>query len=389
MSRPTRVARIRWSGNRTRNSIIVATNTAAPEIRALPNPSPPADYLGDGGGGREQSDPPEVGLADHRRWALSDRLPGEPQAGVETIAEGGPAAICRLCGGAAAWSCWSNGPCKAIIPPPFPAGIITTMERKRVDIETAGGVARVTMSRPEKHNGLDYRMFEGLVAAIDRCEADRSIHAVVLAGEGPSFCAGLDFASFIAEGRPVEEMLTRRAGDPANFAQRAAAGWGLMPQPVIAAVSGNCLGGGAQIALGADIRIAGEDLRMSILEIKWGLIPDMGISRVLPRLVGTDVAKLLTWTGRTLSANEALDYGLVTEVAADPLARAQELAGEIASKSPDAIRRGKRLYDETWTADQGTALALEEELQRELLSTPNQIESVRAAMAGEVGSFED
>ncbi|MGI8728063.1 MAG: crotonase/enoyl-CoA hydratase family protein [Solirubrobacterales bacterium] len=263
------------------------------------------------------------------------------------------------------------------------------MSGKRVDIEISDGVAEVTMTRAEKHNGLDYAMFEALGEAIDQIAADRSVRTVVLGGAGPSFCAGLDFAAFIAEGRPIEEMFARREGEPANFAQRAAAGWGLMPQPVIAAISGNCLGGGCQIALGADLRIAGSDLRMSVLEIKWGLIPDMGITRALPRLVGVDVAKLLTWTGRTLPADEALHYGLVTEIADDPRARARELAAEIATKSPDAIRRAKRLYDEAWTTDATTSLALEEELQRELLNSPNQIEAVRAALSGEAGAFED
>lgn len=263
------------------------------------------------------------------------------------------------------------------------------MSGKRVDIEISEGVAEVTMMRAEKHNGLDYAMFEALGEAVDRIAADRSVRAVVLAGAGPSFSAGLDFAAFIAEGRPIEEMLARRDGDPANSAQRAAVGWGLLPQPVIAAISGNCLGGGCQIALGADIRIAGADLRMSVLEVKWGLIPDMGITRALPRLVGVDVAKLLTWTGQIMSAQEALGHGLITEIADDPLRRARRLAAEIASKSPDAVRRAKRLYDEAWATGAVDSLALEEELQRELLSSPNQIEAVRAALSGEAGAFED
>ncbi len=232
-------------------------------------------------------------------------------------------------------------------------------------------------------------MFEAINAAIDTVAADRSVRAAVLSGDGKSFCAGLDFVSVMAEGGSIEDNFVRRAGELANDFQRVSYGWQTLRVPVIAALQGNVLGGGCQIALGADIRIAGPDLKMSVLEIKWGLIPDMGLTQSLPRLVGLDVAKELTFTGRIVGAEEALELGLVTRLADDPLAAARELAAEIASKSPDAIQRGKHLLEQTYGAPAAEALALEEKLQRELLGTPNQIAAVTAGMSGEPASFED
>ncbi len=258
----------------------------------------------------------------------------------------------------------------------------------RVTVDVAGHVATVTMTRAGKHNGIDALMFEALNDAIDEVAADRSIRAVVLTGAGPSFCAGLDFASVIAES-PIENGFSRRDGSIANDFQRVAYGWQQLPVPVIAALGGNCLGGGCQIALAADIRLAAPDLRISVLEIKWGLIPDMGMTQSLPRLVGIDRAKELTFSGRIVGAQEALELGLVTGVEQDPLGGATELAAEIATRSPDAIRRGKRLIEQSWNAPAAEALALEEKLQRELLGTPNQIAAVQAGLSGERAEFGD
>jgi enoyl-CoA hydratase/carnithine racemase len=259
----------------------------------------------------------------------------------------------------------------------------------RVAVTVADRVADVRLTRPDKHNGLDLPMFEAINEAITAVGSDPQIRAVVLSGEGKSFCAGLDFMSVMAAGKPIEEQFTKREGEIANDFQRVAYGWQALPVPVIAALQGNVLGGGAQIALGADVRFAAPDLKFSILEIKWGLIPDMGITQSLPRLVGADRAKELTWTGRKLGAEEALELGLITGIADDPLAAARELAAEIATKSPDAIRRGKRLIEATWNAPAADALALEEKLQRELLGSPNQIKAVQAGMGGEAADYDD
>src|SRR5882757_2324772 len=227
-------------------------------------------------------------------------------------------------------------------------------DRVRVTIDTAG-VATVTMVRAEKHNALDQAMFEGLIDAAEQVAANASVRAVVLHGEGKSFCSGLDIASFMAGKGGTDVLLARDDDRLANFAQRVTYDWSLVPAPVIAAIHGNCFGGGLQIALGADIRIAAPDAKLSIMEIKWGLVPDMGLTQTLPRLVPIDVAKELTFTGRTVSGTEASALGLVTRVADDPLAAAQKLAAEIAQKSPNAVRAAKRLYDETWTSNDSAA----------------------------------
>jgi enoyl-CoA hydratase/carnithine racemase len=179
-----------------------------------------------------------------------------------------------------------------------------------------------------------------------------------------------------------------RAGVPTWF-QRAAYDWTQVPVPVIAAIHGNCLGGGLQIALGADIRIAAPDARLSVMEIKWGLIPDMSITRTLPRLVGIDVAKELTYTGRVLSGEDALGLGLVTRVGEDPLAMARDLAAEIAARSPDAVRAAKRLFDQAWNEPADATLALEAALQRGLIGSPNQLAAVMAGMAKQPPEFTD
>ena len=147
------------------------------------------------------------------------------------------------------------------------------------------GVATATMVRADKHNALDQAMFEGLVDAAEQLAGDTSVRAVVLHGEGKSFCSGLDVASFMGGERGTGVLLTRDEDRPANLAQRVTYDWSLVPAPVIAAIHGNCFGGGLQIALGADIRIAAPDAKLSIMEIKWGLVPDMGITQTLPRLL--------------------------------------------------------------------------------------------------------
>ncbi|MEM6109323.1 crotonase/enoyl-CoA hydratase family protein [Mycobacterium sp. 050272] len=265
------------------------------------------------------------------------------------------------------------------------------MSEDRVRVRVSdGGVATVTMVRSDKHNALDQAMFEGLMDAADQLAQDNSVRVVVLHGEGKSFCSGLDIASFMS-GQGGTGVLLERDGDRlANFAQRVAYDWSLVPAPVIAAIHGNCFGGGLQIALGADIRIATPDAKLSVMEVKWGLVPDMGITQSLPRLVRIDVAKELTFTGRVLPGSEALALGLLTRISDDPLASALALANEIARKSPDAVRAAKRLYDETWVSnDAAGALKLESELQVGLIGKPNQLAAVVAGMSGEDPVFVD
>jgi enoyl-CoA hydratase/carnithine racemase len=257
----------------------------------------------------------------------------------------------------------------------------------RVTMTVDGGVADVRLSRPAKLNALDPPMFEALARTGDRVRADASVRAVVLSGEGKGFCAGLDFKSFLSAGG--SDLFSRGAESPANGAQRAAWVWQEVPVPVIAALHGVAFGGGLQIALGADIRYATPDAELSVMEIKWGLVPDMSGTQTLRRLVGLDVAKELTFTGRVVTGREAEALGLVTRTYDDPRARALEVARDIAGKSPDAVRASKRLLNASGLISIEEGLALEAELQRGLLGSPNQIEAVTANFEKRPPRFKD
>jgi len=259
----------------------------------------------------------------------------------------------------------------------------------RVSVTVDGHVATVTLTRPDKHNALDVEMFDAILSAAAQLRDATGVRAVVLHGAGPSFCSGLDVVSIMQAGGGVSGLTDRVRGEVPNWFQRASHDWLTLPMPVIAALHGSVLGGGLQIALGADIRIATPDARLSIMEVKWGLIPDMGITRTLPRLVSIDVAKELTYTGRTVSGEEAAALGLVTRISPDPLDAAHGLAHQIAERSPDAVRRAKRLYESAWTGETERTLALEAELQLELVGSPNQLAAVTAGVSGEPAGFVD
>lgn len=258
----------------------------------------------------------------------------------------------------------------------------------RVTVSIARGVADVRLNRPDKMNALDGAMFEALVETGRGLGKERGLRAVVLSGEGRAFCAGLDVASFMGGGGG-RSLFEREAGSPANFAQRAAWVWTELPVPVIAAVHGAAFGGGLQIALAADIRFVAPDARLSVMEIKWGLISDMSGSQTLRRLVRLDVAKELTYTGRVVSGSEAAALGLATHVSDTPREAALELAREIAAKSPSAIRSGKQLLDAAGLLDLEAGLLLEERLQAALFGKPNQIEAVRANLEKRDPNFTD
>ncbi|MDS1115698.1 crotonase/enoyl-CoA hydratase family protein [Gordonia westfalica] len=263
-----------------------------------------------------------------------------------------------------------------------------TGQRILLEVDDAG-VATVTLNRAEKHNALDTAMFDALLDVTSELAADRRVRAVVVHGAGKSFCSGLDISSLGGNGL-ADSLLERDDADRGNHAQRVSLDWRHVPAPVITVIHGNCFGGGLQIALGADIRYATPDARLSIMEVKWGLVPDMGITQTLPGLLAADVAKELTFTGRILSGTEAHDLGLVTGTADDPLSRALDLAHEIAAKSPHAVRAAKQLYDETWSgADPAGALLLESKLQVELIGSPNQLEAVHAGMERREPRFTD
>jgi enoyl-CoA hydratase/carnithine racemase len=242
---------------------------------------------------------------------------------------------------------------------------------ERVAIEQDGGVAEVRFTRGDKHNGLDFEMFEAIHGALDSLEADQGLRAVVLSGDGPSFCAGLDIKSFA--GQDVSDvMLGRNGSEPANFAQRVAIGWRHLPVPVIAALHGACFGGGAQIGLAADLRIAAPDTRISIMEMRYGLIPDMGLSQLISGLVRDDIARELIYTAREVDATEAAELGLVTRVSETHLDDARSLAAQIAAAPPHAMRAAKRWMNEMPRLPEAAGLELEEELQRSMLGAAAQ-----------------
>ncbi|MCC6873588.1 MAG: crotonase/enoyl-CoA hydratase family protein [Sandaracinaceae bacterium] len=263
------------------------------------------------------------------------------------------------------------------------------MSEERVIVDREGAVAHVRMNRPDKRNGLDLAMFEALIETGTKLARDPSLRAVVLSGEGKAFCAGLDFQAFMAAAEVGQKLLHRPDDSPANLAQRVGWVWQEVPVPVIAAVHGAAYGGGLQIALGADLRYVHPEAQLSVMEIRWGLIPDMSASKTLASLVAIDVAKELTFTGRIVSGEEAARLGLATRVCADPLKDALETARTIASKSPHAIRAGKRLWNETPALSVRDAFVLETELQLKLLGSPNQMEAVMANLERREPKFRD
>jgi enoyl-CoA hydratase/carnithine racemase len=231
----------------------------------------------------------------------------------------------------------------------------------------SAGVAQVQLARAEKMNALDRGMFLGLAEAIEELRGLTDVRAIVLSGSGRCFCAGIDVKS-LTSGGPVPSDLAPRTHGLANLYQHVAWGWRTLPVPVIAALHGVAFGGGLQIALGADLRIVAPDARLSVMEIKHGLVPDMaGIARMVA-LCRDDRARELTFTGREISGEEAVRYGLATQVNADPLAEATRLATEIASKSPQAIRAGKRLFNLAFDRDAKALLEAEAAEQADLLA---------------------
>lgn len=254
----------------------------------------------------------------------------------------------------------------------------------RVRVLIADHIAEVALTRADKYNALDPAMFEEIAHAGEMLKSNKDVRVVVFYGEGPHFCSGLDVSSFqgtLSDSQSfVDRVLTLPDGEIANEFQKPGHVWRELDVPVIAALQGVAYGGGCQIALGADMRVAAPDTRLSVMEIKWGLIPDMSITQTLPRLVRMDVAMDLVLTGRIVEAAEALELGLVTRITDDPLAVARDMARQIAERSPDAIRRDKILLTKAWNADAAEGLRLEAVLQAEVLGKPNQVEAVMANM---------
>ncbi len=264
----------------------------------------------------------------------------------------------------------------------------------RVSVQIENGIADVRLNRPEKMNAIDPAMFEGLCDTGRALAGEKSVRAVVLSGEGRAFCAGLDFASMGAMagedgGNPPAAGDVFASPEGPGQAQLGAWVWQELPMPVIGAIHGVAYGGGFQIAMGADIRFVAPDTRLSIMEIKWGLIPDMSGTQTLRRIARLDVIKELAFTGRVISGEEAFGLGLATHLSENPHADAMQLAREIAAMSPDAVRSAKRLFNETGLGSVQDGFILESELQKKLIGSPNQVEAVRANLEKRAPAFED
>jgi enoyl-CoA hydratase/carnithine racemase len=260
-------------------------------------------------------------------------------------------------------------------------------------------VVELQLVRSDKMNALDAAMFDALIEAGEKLRGEPGVRAVVIAGRGKAFCAGLDMQSFqrmqkadgaevLGEGAAGADLVVRTHGI-ANAAQQVAWVWRQVPVPVIAAVHGVAFGGGLQVALGADVRIVAPDTKMSVMEIKWGLVPDMAGLVLMRGLVRDDVARELTYSGRIFNGEEALAMGFATRVCADPLAEALAFAAEIAGKNPHAIRGAKRLLNMVEDSAQAEILLAESVEQAALIGKPNQVEAVMSNMQKRAAVYQD
>jgi enoyl-CoA hydratase/carnithine racemase len=267
----------------------------------------------------------------------------------------------------------------------------------RVIVSISDGIAEVRFNRPDKRNALDREQFAAIAEAGESLKTADGVRAVVLVGEGESFCAGLDFSMFagMAGGEGTGERSDR--GNPGtidegritHLGQQICWVWQELPMPVIAAVHGHALGGGFQIAMGADIRIAHPDTKWSVREIHWGLVPDMTGTFMLSKIVRQDIARELTYTARLVGGVEAHDLGLVTQLSDDPHRDAMALAAEIAGRSPGAVRGAKALFNRMFTEGAAEQFAMEREVIHAQIGTPNQIESIMANMEKRAPNFVD
>ncbi len=251
------------------------------------------------------------------------------------------------------------------------------------------GIADVRLIRPEKMNALDPAMFAAICDAIAQLEAMAGLRVVILSGEGKAFCAGLDLASMASGGASAGKDLMDRTHNDANIFQQVAWGWRTLAVPVIAAAHGVAFGGGFQILSGADIRIVHPDTRCAIMEMKWGLVPDMAGFPLWRGNVRDEVIRELTYTNREFSGSEAHALGFASHVADDPYAKALALAREIAGKNPHAIRGSKRIANALAQASDAELLLTESREQKAVIRTPNQMEAVAAGMQKRKAVFVD
>lgn len=248
----------------------------------------------------------------------------------------------------------------------------------RLHIHIVDNIATVTLSRPDKRNAVDWPMLRAWIDAQKSLSQDRKLRGVILRGEGPSFCAGLDFPTFTKQPARILQAFLQPGGNSANLFQQACLGWRKLPVPVAAVIQGHCYGAGLQLALACDFRFAKPDAEFSIMEIKWGLIPDMSGTVTLRELIPLDLAKRLCMTGEVFDATQAHEWNLVSNVSANPQQAAAELLQQISNRSPDAVAASKFLMQETWAAPESQCLGAERRWQRRMLSGRNQRVALKA-----------
>jgi len=262
----------------------------------------------------------------------------------------------------------------------------------RVTVTIKDHIADVKLNRPDKMNALDDAMFLALIDTGLTLAKDKSVRCVVLSGEGRSFCAGLDLSNFKmpdASDSVTNQKLADRTHGNANKFQKCVMVWHDMPVPVIAAVHGVSYGGGVQIMMGADIRYIAPDTKCSIMEMKWGLVPDLGGTQLWRHNVRGDILRELTYTNRVFSGEDAVSYGLATHTSTDPHNDAMKLAQEIASKSPTAVVKAKQLLNEAPYLGVDDGLMNESVIQDEIMGNKNQLEAVFSQMQKRAAQFED
>lgn len=228
-----------------------------------------------------------------------------------------------------------------------------------IELQIKNNIAHVSLNRLEKHNALDMPMFNAIKNTINILRRDNSIRVIIVEGKGADFCSGLDIQAVMQSRKAPFKLLFKWLPWQANLAQYVSIGWRKIPVPVIMVIHGRCWGGGLQIALGGDFRIATPDASIAIMEARWGLIPDMGGTLALKELVKLDVAKELAMTGNLINGEQAFSYGLVTHIDEKPHERALKIAQEIALNTPDAIAAVKKLYNKSWWSKSGFILIRE------------------------------
>ena len=267
----------------------------------------------------------------------------------------------------------------------------------RVEISVEGHVAHIKLVRGDKMNALDAEMMDALIEAGERIKSDKSLRAAVISGEGKAFCAGLDMGNFakmagsgdagVTDG--ARQKLADRTHGLANRPQKVAFTWREVEIPVIAAAQGFALGGGFQLFMGSDIRYAAPGTKFSIMESRWGLVPDMGTTHVMTRVAREDIVKELALTARIFEADEAYEHGFLTRICDNPVEAALETANAIATRNPDAVRGTKRLFNEPADRFVADTLMLESVIQDDIIGYPNQIEAVKAELEGRPAVYDD